>query len=217
IAGCLIGYGYYQKTQNVAASLAICIISPFIINILASIILKLWHKAVNSDIPPSTISRLSGSAFSILWGGGYLAMMLILIAVSPLRFGWLEKAQNDVLGSKSYALINARVGDKIPDGFLDIKKMAGVLQNPAKFKKLESSEEFKTLKEDIHLKELLADEETADQIRDKDYGKLLSNPKMQAVFQNKELLKKILALNQRIAEESLEDEDGPKTLEIQPE
>ena len=206
IAGCVIGYSHYQKTQNIATSLAICVISPFIINILASMILKLWHKAVNNDIPPSMISRLSGSAFSILWGGSYVAIMLILIAVVPLRFGWFEKVQNDVLGSRSYALINERVGDKIPDGLLDIKKVVSILQDPAKLEKFESSEEFKVLKKDTRLKELFADEETAEQIRNKDYGGLLSNPKMQSVFQDKELLKKIFALNKRIAEESLEDD-----------
>ena len=206
IAGCLIGYSYYQKTQNMAVGLAICVLSPFIINILASIILKLWNKAVNSDIPPSMISRLSGSAFSILWGGGYLAMMLILVAVMPLRFGWFEKAQDDVLGSRSYALISERAGDKIPGGFFDIKKIAGVLRDPAKLKEFESTEEFKALREDARLKEFFSDEETADQVRNKDYRGLLSNPKMQAVFRDKELLKKIFALNKKIAEESSEDE-----------
>jgi uncharacterized membrane protein required for colicin V production len=219
IAGCLIGYHYYEKTQNIAVGLAICIISPFIITILASIILKIWHKAVNSDIPPSMISRLSGSAFSILWGGGYLAMMLILIAVAPFRLGWFEKVQNDVLKSRSYALIIAQVGDKIPNEFLDIKKVVSVLQDPAKLERFASTEEFKALKADTLLKEISDDKEIAEQIRNKNYRELLSNPKMQAVFQDKELLKKIFALNQKIAEteEDSEDEAGPKVLEIQPE
>ena len=222
IAGCLIGYGYYQRTQNIAIGLGICIIGPFIINILASILLKLWHKAVNSDVPPPTISRLLASAFSILWGGSYLVMMLILIAVSPLKFGWFEKAQKDVLESRSYAFINARLGDRIPSGLLDIKKVTDILQDPAKFEKFESTQEFKALREDTRLKELLSDEETAEQIRNKDYGKLLSNHKMQAVFQDKELLKKMFALNKKLAEEDGENEDStdetsPKILEIRPE
>ncbi len=216
IVGCLIGYSHYQKTQNIGAALAICIISPFIFTFLASIILKLWNKTVNSDIPPSTVSRLSGSAFSLLWGGGYLVIMMVLIAVSPLKFGWLETAQNNVLASRSYALITERFGDKIPSGFLDIKKVTAVLQNPAKLEAFESSPEFKALRSDARLKELFSDKKTAEQIVNKDYGGLLSNPKMQAVFKDKELLQKLFALNKRIADEAGEDDDSVSGAEPPP-
>jgi uncharacterized membrane protein required for colicin V production len=136
IVGCFIGYGYYQKTQNVALGLGICIIGPFIINILASLVLKLWHKAVNSDIPLSIVSRLSASALSILWSGSYLVMMMILIAVSPLKFGWFEKTKKDVLESRSYAFINARLGDRIPPGFLISKKLPASCRIPKNLKSL---------------------------------------------------------------------------------
>ncbi|MCK5179313.1 MAG: CvpA family protein [Candidatus Omnitrophica bacterium] len=220
IAGCLIGYFYYQKNQNIAAGLAICIISPFFIHIVASLLLKLWHKTVNSDIPPSKVSRLSGSAFCIVWGGGYLAMMLIVIAIIPLPVEWFERIQNDVLASRSYTLISNRVGDKIPKKFLDIKKIISVLQDSAKLERFESTEEFKALREDGRFKALMDDEETAKQIRNKDYGKLLSNPRMRDIFQDEDLLKKMFALNQRIAEEDEEEESErestPKIIDIQP-
>ena len=225
IAGCWLGYEYYQKNQNIVAGLAVCIISPFIINILVSIILKIWHKAFNKDkvIPLSTISRLSASAFNILWGGSYLAILLVLVAVAPLEAEWFQKAKHDVLKSRSYAVISGLVNDRIPNGSFDVKKVISALQDPAKLQELESTEELKALREDDRLNELFADEETAEQIRDKDYGKLLSNPKMQAVFQDKELLRKLFALNQRIAEESVEEEErsveesGPKVIDIPPE
>jgi uncharacterized membrane protein required for colicin V production len=219
IAGCLLGYFYYQKNQNIATGLAICTISPFFIHIAASLLLKLWHKAVNSDIPPSRASRLSGSAFSIVWGGGYLAIMLILISVIPLQVEWFERVQNDVLASRTYALISDRVGDKIPKGLLDIKKVTSILQDPAKLEKFESTEELQALREDSRFKALVDDEETAEQIRNKEYHKLLTNPIMRDIFQDEELLKKIFALNQRIAdedEEELEYESAPKIIEIQP-
>ena len=210
VVGCLIGYSYYQKNPNIGMALTISILSPFLINLLASIVLKTWNKTVNSDIPPSHISRSCASAFSILWGGAYLIMLIILIAISPLKFGWIEKAQNDVLASRTYAFINENFGDKIPNGFLNIKKVANVLQDPEKLEAFEESEEFKAIQADTRLKDLIEDEDTARQIRDKDYTALLANPKIRAIFNDKEFLRKIFALNKRIVEEAGKAE--PETL-----
>ena len=216
VIGCMIGFVHYQKTQNLIASLGICILSPFVINILISLILKLWHKAVSMDKSIPLPSRLLGSLFSLFWGSSYLGLMLILIAVTPLPFSWYEKIQNDVLSSKSYSLINEQISKKFPNSFLDVKKITGVLKNPNKLKAYESTEEFKALSNDERLKELFSDEETAKQLRNPDYGKLLSNPKIQAIFQDKELLDKLFALNKKIAEDEVDESPGPKVIDIQP-
>ncbi len=217
IIGCFAGFAYYQKTQNMAMSLGISILGPFAINILASIVLRLWHKAVNGDIPLSPINRISASALSILWGGSYLALMLLLIGITPLKISWFEKMQNDVLASKSYAFIDRQIGNKMPDTILDVKKITGLLKDPEKLEKFQSTEEFKALSSDELLKDILSDEETAEQIKSQDYGALLANPKIQEVFQNEELLKKIFALNKRIAEELPEEESDPKIIRIEEE
>ncbi len=109
IVGCVMGYLYYQKTHNMAVSLGICIIGPFMINFLVSLVLKIWHKAVNDDAPLALMSRLFGGAFSLFWGSCYLVMTLILIGIVPIRIGWFEKVQDDVLASKSYAFIDTLI------------------------------------------------------------------------------------------------------------
>ena len=50
------------------------------------------------------------------------------------------------------------------------------------------------------MQDLFSDEETTEQIQNKDYAKLLSNPKFQAVFKDEQLLRKIIALNKVILE-----------------
>lgn len=207
-AACFIGFTYYQKTQNITAGLGICILGPFLINIAASLTLKLWHAAVNGGEPIPLASRLSGSSLSILWSGGYLAVTLILIATAPIRFGWFEKIQKDVTASKSYALLGRWAGGKIAAASLDIRKIAAILRDPSGLEQFKSTGEFKALTADPRLKDLFSDEETAGQIRRKDYGRLLANPKMQAVFQDKELLQKLFALNKKIMEEGRGDDAG---------
>ncbi|MBN1870353.1 MAG: CvpA family protein [Candidatus Omnitrophica bacterium] len=217
VAGCLIGYSDYQKNHNMIGALTICIISPFIICLLASLILRLWNKAVNKNQPPSEFSSLSGGIFNILWGGSYLAMMLVLITFIPLKMGWFEKAQKDVLESKSYAFIDRIIKAKVPIGIPDIKNMADVWQDPDKFKKMESTEEFKALQEDKTMLELFSDPQIAELARNKDYNQLLSHPKIQSVFQNKELLEKLFALNKKMMEEDgIGEKTAPETSGIPP-
>ena len=47
-------------------------------------------------------------------------------------------------------------------------------------------------------------------IRNKDYAGLLANPKMQNIFQDEDLLKKIFALNKKLAEEDSEEIPHPE-------
>ena len=212
IVGCLLGFLHYRQTQNIAISLSICVLSPFALRILASLILKLWDKAVNKDIPLSISSKVLGSIFGVLWSGSYLVMLLVLIGFIPLHAKWFEKIQNDVLASKSYITINRFMDKKTPSISSGINNIASVIENPIKLQKFQSTKEFETLIEDDTLKEIFADEELAEQIQSKDYGKLLANPKIQSIMQDEQLLEKIFALNRKIIEESLDDElSGIKT------
>jgi len=203
VIGCLMGFVYYQRTRNITASLGICVVSPFIITILISILLRLWNKALGKGKSVSPLSCLLGSVFSVLWGGSYLVLLLILIGILPIRSGWLKNIQDDVSASKSYTIINHLIAKKTPLASLDVKRIANIFEDPSKLEKLESTREFKTLMADERLKNLFADEETAEQIRNKDYGKLLSNPKMQAVFEDKNLLEKMFSLNKKIIDEQM--------------
>jgi len=206
IIGCLTAFLYYQKTQNIAVSLAIGVFSPFILRILAALILKLWDKAVNKDVPLSFSSNVLGSIFGVLWSGSYLAMVLILIGMIPLHVTWFEKIQKDVHASKSYDVVFQFMDKKMPSLSGDINKITAIAENPAKLQKFQSTKEFESLVEDDTLKEIFSDKELAEQIQNKDYGKLLTNPKIQAIMKDGQLLEKMFALNKKIMEENLNDE-----------
>ena len=196
--------------------LALAILSPFIITIIVSLGLKLWHKAVNDNAPLSFLSRLTGSAFNVLWGGSYVAVLLVLIGMVPIRTGKFKNVQDDVLASRSYSLLENVINRRMPNVSLDMRNLGEILQDPEKFEQFQSSEEFKTLSADQKLHALLSDKETAQQIQDKDYNKLLSNPKMLAVLKDKELLGKIFALNKKIIEEGLPTEPEEQPTESPP-
>ena len=63
------------------------------------------------------------------------------------------------------------------------------------------------------MEEIFNDEELTQQVRDKNYTQLLSNPKIKAIFQDKELLDKIFALNKRIMESDFKTEEVKEVIE----
>lgn len=206
IIGWLTAFLYYQKTQNIAVSLAIGVFSPFILRILAALILKLWDKAANQDVPLSISSHVLGSVFGVLWSGSYLAMVLILIGMVPLHEAWFEKIQNDVHASKSYDIFHQFMDKKMPSLSGDINKITAIAEDPAKLQKFQSTKEFESLLEDDTLKEIFSDKELTEQIQNKEYGKLLTNPKIQAIMKDGQLLEKMFAMNKKIMEEHLNDD-----------
>ncbi len=210
---CIAGFFYYQKTQNIATSLLICIISPFILTICASLTLKLWSSTVSNKAFPSPLSRMLGSLFSILWGGSYLILLLIMIEMIPARFGWLERIQNNIAVSKSYSLFNNLIKDQIPAASIDLKKITHMIHDPSVIEEFESTKEFQDFAKDERLKAIFSDEEISEQIRNKNYSQLLSNPKIQAIFSDQELFEKLLALNKRIMEGHLEGDVSQENTE----
>jgi len=214
--GCGAAFIYYQQTRNIVISLAICFLSPFALKIFISLMLKIWDKATDKKVPLSIFSRLFGSLFNILWSGSYIVLFIISIGLLPIRFGWLEKIQDDVAASKSYTMINQFMEKKVPATSSDIKKLTAIFQNPDKLQQFQSTKEFKALMTDDNLKEIFSDKEIVEQIQNKDYGKLLTNPKIQSIFQNEQVLKKMFALNKKIMTERLDGKVLGTATENQP-
>ncbi len=208
LACCIAAFLYYQESQNIAISFLICIIGPFALTILVSVLLKLWNKTVNDKITYSPLSRFSGGTFSLLWGGGYVVMFLLFIAFIPLKFEWFTKIQNDVTESKSYALVSQWTDNKIPATALDIGEISQAFKDPEKLKDLESTSEFKDLIEDERFKEIFTDEEIAEYIQTKNFSQLLTNPKIHALLQDKEVIDKIFAFNKKIMADGISKGNG---------
>ncbi len=216
IAGFCAAFIYYQQTRNIPISLLICFLGPIALKIFISLMLKIWDKATDKKVPLSIFSRLFGSLFSILWSGSYIVLFIISIGLLPMRFGWLEKIQDDVAASKSYTIIDQFMKSWIPATSGDIKKLTAIFQNPDKLQQFQSTKEFKALMTDDNLKEIFSDKEIVEQLQNKDYGKLLTNPKIQSIFQNEQVLKKMFALNKKIMTERLDDKVLDAATENQP-
>lgn len=213
IVACIAGIIYYSSTHNIMAGILIGVLGPILLNILFSISINIWHQTVNVNRPLSYASRLLGSGFSLVWGSLHLALMIILLFMIPLDFPWLRHLREQVLLSRSYAVIQQQTKTILPVESLNAPQLLEMLRDPAHLEKVHSLEEYKTLMEEKVIMDILSDEDILRYIEDKNFSQLMTNPKVQSLLENPEVLKKVFDLNIKIIEQSAQEE---KEEEVKP-
>lgn len=198
VIACIFAYFYYLETEDLIMALLISIIGPFILNFLASSILKLWNKATKEEKPPFSFGSFLGAVFSAFWSGSILILTIIFLAIIPSNNRFYVEIRNDIIKSHTFTFVNKIAGDKIPIAIFDFQATIEAFQDPEKLEELESSQAYQDIVNNKNIKALLSDETTLEQIQNKDIGQLLKNPNMQAILKDKELLKKFLELNKEI-------------------
>ena len=122
----------------------------------------------------------------------------------PARVFGLTKIHNDISRSLTFAFFHQLIPDHLPaiDHFQNTWR---VLNDPTERQAIESSPEYKAVSEDNKIQSILTDQDLLEQIHRGEMDKVLGNPKIQEIFQDKELLKKFLAL-----ESSLLNKEPPR-------
>ena len=201
LLGCVMAMIYYSQNHNIIMAFAISIGAPMLLNLLLSFALTIWQKAVNVDKTISPASRAWGAGLCALWGDINLLLIIVLIALIPSNASWIEGVRQDIFDSGTYSLVDQWTKHLVPKKSIDIRAVSQVLKDPNQLQNLQSSAEYKAVWEDKTIQALLTDEEVMRDIRDKNFAKLVANPKMQAVMKDPELVKKILDMNVRMMEQ----------------
>ncbi len=205
--GCLLAFIYYAQTHNIIMAFAISIIAPFILNVSLSFALTIWSKMTKSDKPVPTASRIWGAGICALWGDINLLLIIVLIALIPSNASWIENVRQDIFNSGTYSLVDQWTKHLVPKKSIDIRAVSQVFKDPDRMQRLQSSAEYKAVWEDKTVQKLLTDEETMQDIKDKNFTKLMANPKMQAMMKDPALVKKILDMNVKMMEQKIQPND----------
>ncbi len=215
IVSLIAGQIYFHQTHHMVLSLAILVFGPIILTIVFSIILTLWHKVVDKGESLSPASRLAGGFLNVSWGIALIVFALALVVFIPENIPGLKGFKEGVVNSKSYAFVERWIKNKIP--YLPgIENTIAVSQNPEQLEKLQSTTEYHTLFNDEKIQEILSDEETLNQIKDKDFAKLLTNPKIMTLLDDEELLKKLMDFNRILSQKgTLAPPASPEALDAQ--
>ena len=210
LLGCVMAAIHYSQNHNIIMALAISIVAPIILNLLLSFVLAVWQKTVNADKPVSPVSRAWGAGLCALWGGINLLLIIVLIALIPSNASWIESVRQDIFDSGTYSLVDQWAKHLIPKKSIDIRAISQTLKDPGQIQRLQSSAEYQAVRDDKTIQTLLTDEEIVRDIRDKNFTRLMANPKMQAVIKDPELVKKILDMNVKIMEQKAQPGEDQK-------
>jgi len=210
LLGCVMAAIHYSQNHNIIMALAISIVAPIILNLLLSFVENDEQKTVNADKPVSPVSRAWGAGLCALWGGINLLLLIVLMALIPINASWIESVRRDIFNSGTYSLIDRWAKHLIPKKSIDIRAVSQVLKDPGQIQRLQSSAEYKAVRDDKTIQTLLTDEEIMRDIQDKNFAKLLTNPKMQALMKDPELVRKILDMNVKIMEQKTRPDEDQK-------
>ena len=208
LVGGLMSFIHYTQNHNILMAFAISIIAPFVLNLLLSLTLTVWRQVTKTESPVSPASRAWGAGLCALWGDVNILLIIVLIALVPLNASWIERIRQDIFKSATYSLIDQWTKHIVPQKTIDIRSVSRAMKNPEQMQDLQSSTEYKAVWEDPAIQELLADEETMRDIQDKNFAKLLANPKMQEMMKDPKLVQKILDMNVKMMEQKIPDDGG---------
>ena len=190
---------YFQETHNFIGVIAGMFLGPVVVSMALSLLISLWHININKGVPPEFFSRLSGSVCNLFWGAGIAVSTLLAVAIIPAGSPRISALKTRVTSSYAYKLTEALVKDKIPL-IEQAETVIKTSQNPQEMAKFQSQPEFLALYYDRKIQKLLSDKETLDQIQNRNIKSLFSNPTFLALWQDPELLTKMMELSKRIAE-----------------
>lgn len=196
LAGCLLSYSYYQKTQNILIALSISLFGPIFFHITAAIFLKMWAVASDRKKTLSVASRLFGAAFSLSWSGGMLVLLILLVMVIPSAVPYAGKLRDHLSGTQTYMLISHYSNQRPLQ-----------MDDPKQMERLSETKEYKQVMQDDRFRKLVMDPEVQKYIGDKDFGGLMNDENVKGALQDRDLMLQLFEFQKRIIQDSMESDE----------
>lgn len=194
-----IAFAVFQTTQNILDSLKILLLLSFLLPVAAWGGLWLWNKTVIKSYRCAPLSHWLGAAIGLGWGSFFALVLMVLFVLTPVDKPFLKNAKK--ISQRSYVYTFAerhflsrypiyrtfqsldgdpvRVPDPSAPSILDLRKSI-------------SQKDLEAIRQDEKLQGLLADEEIQQLVEKKDFGGLMSNPKVQNLLKDKVFVEKLL-------------------------
>ncbi|HNV23399.1 MAG TPA: hypothetical protein PKH98_00755 [Candidatus Omnitrophota bacterium] len=116
----------------------------------------------------------------------------------PDKNNKIKMIQEDIIKSKTYALLNPLI--KIP--IYNMHKLMSLSSEDAQsivaIKQIQSIQKYQDIINHQTFKNFIADEDVIRDIKNKDIGKLLINPKMKSLLEDKNLMKDLLQIHKEL-------------------
>ena len=189
-----LGVLWFNQTKNFAVSFLIVFLGPILLRSGTGFFLSLWYKPADKKAPLSAASRLSGGLFNLAWGLGILIFLALTISSMPAKALGASWVKERISQSFSYQVVERWIIKKMPYEN-ELAYLLNTWQDEEKIKEIRALPRFQEIQENPKMKDALSDTDTTAQIKDKDFAKLLINPKFLALLKDRALMQKIIDLN----------------------
>ena len=193
------GMMYFDLTKNIVMGLLITIIGTLILTVLLKTALSLSRVTVDKQYRDYIFwgSRVAGGLLSLLWKGAITLSILFLIMFLPDTISGIDNIKANIRKSVAFHLMNrhASRNQPTPEAILD---SLTVFKNDEKLQELSETPEFKQLYNSEKMQDLLSDESVLEMLRERNYGKLMTHPKIIALIKDDTAMKRLTDLSKKI-------------------
>ncbi len=191
LAASIAAVVYYNATKNVPVSLAIGVLGPFLLQYLLGILLHLLSSKPGGESRPSLISSMLGGLVNSVWGMCFILPIIITLALIAPMVPALATVERDVQDSRTYGLIKPWLNKFLPLP-AKVDKSASPAGGPSASPGAPPAA-VQALAEDARMQDLFNDPDVVKAIEEKNFAALMGNPKILAMAQDPDMVKKILA------------------------
>ena len=196
VVGTLLGYLYYFATKNIFISVMIGIFAPIVLGIAASTAFFIITRVSGGKAKSSTLSRALAAGLNLVWGELWLITTIILVLMIPDNLLKMTAIRSDIERSAAVQTVSPlftkflNKDSKNPTASLSLMSF----NDPESAKKLQAMPEYQQIANNKALQDVLNDPEIAALAEKKEFGKLMTHPKILKLTSDPELMKKFIAL-----------------------
>ena len=185
IAATAVALFYYKSTKNIPVSISIGLFGPVVLNWLGT---NIFRSFSDNTQKPSMFSCLLGALITSIWGMFIILPVVFILTLVPPFHPSIVPIIKDVKQSHTLALVTPFVKyfgiPALPTTMTSGTSTASTSNAPAP--------SMEAIAQTPQMQEIINDPQIMTAIEKKDYGALLSNPKIMAMAQDPEFVKKIL-------------------------
>ncbi len=179
----------YDLMSNPIIATIVCVTGTVGLTIALNILFIAAQMSVDKKYRNYTlwINRLAGGLISVAWNGLLTVMAVIIFMILPDNGGPVSKIQTEINTSWSYGYANAFIVPRVPKlNTLALGLL--VFKDPSHFAAVADTNEYHDFFNNPRLQAILTDNETLDQIEQRDILRLMKNPKVHAAINDTGLI-----------------------------
>jgi hypothetical protein len=103
--GLTLSFLVYQMTQDVFKAIVVTIVSPFLLKVLVTFLLKTFQKKDQKPSSPAFLGSLLAGTLNVAWCSILLFLTLIILGKIHSPWNWGKKIQDDIHKARTYQIL----------------------------------------------------------------------------------------------------------------